>query len=226
MDKKSITVESGVVGKQQAGGFTTVELLVVVATLVIVAILLLPALSKTRYRQPRSIQCIRNLKEIGLAFRLFSSDHGDRFPMRVSAHEGGALELVREGNPLSQFLALSNRISKPKFFVCPLDKGRSAALTFGSMTRANLSYFVGLDASEEQPQSFLTGDRHLTVDGQQVKPGLVELATNMVAGWTAELHNQVGNVAMGDGSVQQFNDKRLAEALRGTGLATNRLAVP
>jgi hypothetical protein len=48
----------------------------------------------------------------------------------------------------------------------------------------------------------------------------------MVIGWTAEMHKFQGNVATGDSSVQQFPMPRLADALRGTGLGTNRLAVP
>ena len=40
------------------------------------------------------------------------------------------------------------------------------------------------------------------------------------------MHKFQGNVAMGDGSVQQFSPPRLVEALRRTGLPTNRLAVP
>jgi len=37
-------------------------------------------------------------------------------------------------------------------------------------------------------------------------------------------HADGGNVAMGDGSVQQVNSRNLVQALRDSGLATNRLA--
>jgi prepilin-type processing-associated H-X9-DG protein len=46
-------------------------------------------------------------------------------------------------------------------------------------------------------------------------------------GWTSELHQNVGNLAFGDGSVQPFADPlKLNRALRSAALATNRLFVP
>jgi hypothetical protein len=66
----------------------------------------------------------------------------------------------------------------------------------------------------------------LTVDGRPVSRGILNLMTNSVAGWTAEMHEGAGHVAMGDGSVQHFSPARLGPALRMTGIATNRLVVP
>lgn len=54
----------------------------------------------------------------------------------------------------------------------------------------------------------------------------MELTTNTALGWTGEIHKFQGNVAMGDGSVQQFSAPRLNEALTRSGLSVNRLAVP
>ena len=145
--------------------------------------------------------------------------------MRVSTNEDGSMELVVSGNPLQHLVLLSNVLSIPKILACPADE-RQPATSFSAVEAENISYFVGVDASEKQPQTVLAGDRNLTTNTQPVRPGLVHLTTNAVVGWTTEMHNLVGNVAMGDGSVQQTAAQRLAELLSNTGLATNRLAVP
>jgi prepilin-type N-terminal cleavage/methylation domain-containing protein len=171
-------------------GFTLIEFMVVVLMLAVLAGIYLPQLARPRVRICRTT-CDNNLKQIGLAFRQWALDNGDKFPMQVSTTNWGTLEWVGNGPTYFHFLVMSNELNTPKLLFCPeeSDSNRRPAVTFGSaaglgigqipLTKDNsISYFVGVDAQDSQPSMFLAGDHHLTVGGKRPRPGLLDLWTD------------------------------------------------
>jgi prepilin-type N-terminal cleavage/methylation domain-containing protein/prepilin-type processing-associated H-X9-DG protein len=86
-------------GKQRAraanAAFTLIELLVVIAIIAILAAMLLPALARAKNAARRGA-CLSNLREIGIAFKMFLDDNNSRFPKAVTERE--ATDSARWGN--------------------------------------------------------------------------------------------------------------------------------
>jgi prepilin-type processing-associated H-X9-DG protein len=201
------------------------ELLIVIAIIGILLTAFLPALAKRKARSSR-IGCTNNLKQIGLSFKQWAFDNGDKYPMQVSVANGGALELIASSNIHAIFLVMSNELNTPKILCCPEDTNRTAATNFNSFRNRNLSYFVGLDANDTYPQTILSGDDNFAINGVKLRSGLVLFSTNDTAAWLPTRHVNQGNVLLADGSVQGSSSTLLNATLRFSAIATNRLLMP
>ena len=204
--------------------FTLFELLLTILVLMVVASFLLPALSN-RHTCCR-INCTNNMKQIGLSFRTWALDNQDQLPMQVAGTNGGARELTARGMVFPTFQVMSNELSTPKILICPQDVKRQAATNFAlDLSDQKLSYFLCQDPSESGNPGILTGDRNLT---NLLVPGkyYVAFTTQLILGWTKELHSRQGNVGFSDGSVGHFKNGELFVRRKGPQVQTNRLLVP
>lgn len=127
-----------------------------VATTAILAGMLLPALAKAKGKA-ESIKCVNNMKNIGLAFRIFATDHGDQYPFNVITNETGVRIEAVGMDTVHVFLALSNELGSPQLLVCPADQSKHPAASMASLTAANISYEVktGPEVKESNPQEVL-----------------------------------------------------------------------
>jgi hypothetical protein len=221
---------------------TRTEAIVIIATLAVLFVFLLPPFVTVNHNGRQRIDCISNLKQIGIAYRLWEGDNNDKYPMAVSVTNGGAMELVATGNVAACFRVMSNELSTPKILICPEDTYRVWATNFSTgFDNSHISYFVGLDAEELKPQMLLSGDDNFVIGDVPAKSGLLKLSTNIPVAWASGRHRHVaynshfwvparyqffGNLGMADGCVQQVTTDFLQEALQQTGVATNRLVLP
>ncbi len=216
--------------RRKESAVTMLEVIVLVALMAIIAGMLLPTICRPSRASASRINCVNNLKNVGLAFRIFTTDHGGQWPWQLSGTNGTKDTLAEPGSGWRHFQFVSNELSSPRVLLCPSDKERRMATNFSTFGPNNLSYFLGLQADETRPQTILAGDRNVTTNGMDVGPGLLLLGTNQNAGFSKKIHHSAGNVLAGDGSVQQctssgFQDS-VVDAVMASTNAINRLLIP
>jgi type II secretory pathway pseudopilin PulG len=162
----------------------------------------------------------------------------------------------------AMFFVMSNELNTPKILACPAEYQNAAPQRQMSTTflgflptgvtmpngttyfvnDANISYFVGIDAQESNPQMFLAGDHNMgymnagvppnsgttifgdsgTTKNQNQVIGLFPpAAANSWVGWADNMHGRIGNVALCDGSVSSYTVSQLQQAIQATGDITN-----
>jgi len=211
--------------KAKLSGFTLIELFLVICLIAVLAAMLLPALAVSG--PSKTARCMSNLKQINLGYMMWASDHAGKFPNEVGIANKGAMEFVSTGYASLQFRSLSDYLKSPNVFICRLDKARQLATSTKNLRDENVSYFINLDATANNPShTILAGDRNLQANGQPVESGLFELTTNLEMSWTHDLHLRGGVLAFTDGHVQFVKTNDLNSFIRSQPLSTNHFAVP
>ena len=122
-------------------GFTLIELLVVIAIIAILAAILFPVFARAR-EKARDTSCLSNLKQIGLAIRMYVQDYDEKFP---NARIGGAIPgdygasipfmLPAERQLQGWPTLMQPYVKNQQIFWCPSDDNESTSPS------ATVSYF-------------------------------------------------------------------------------------
>jgi prepilin-type N-terminal cleavage/methylation domain-containing protein/prepilin-type processing-associated H-X9-DG protein len=121
--------------KRRSQAFTLIELLVVIAVIAILAALVLPSLARAKEQGAR-IQCLNNVRQIGIATRLYTDDFNlypvaadwPLFGGQLGASNSYSANLYGpDKRPLNRYAPSVN------VFSCPRDKGDTLTDTWGPL---------------------------------------------------------------------------------------------
>ncbi len=132
------------IGRTVDVAFTLIELLVVIAIIAILASLLLPAVAKAK-AQASSVQCLNQMRQIGLATVMYADDNGGYLPR--SSHSATAYGQLPWGYALEPYVT-SKTFTRPDsvwtnlfngLYRCPIDRRRGCDWSYGKSVYSELS---------------------------------------------------------------------------------------
>src|SRR5690349_3189493 len=134
--------------RRTKGGFTLVELLVVIGIIALLISILLPSLNRAR-EQANRIKCASNLRQIGQSIQIYANENKGSFPRTYFNPADGAITAAPQSsnagrdadqsiaNPVANgvpenntagafFMILKTGDITPEVFICPSSQGERA----------------------------------------------------------------------------------------------------
>ncbi len=219
--------------KRSETAFSRTDLLAV-ATVMVLGLFLLAGCFPEAREEAQRVKSRSNLKQVGIAFKMFATSHDKRPPMLVSSKNGGAREVFeneKEGQIWKTFAAVSNELGNaPKILADPADEKTVPAETFNERGANNqvlfdgnehTSYGVGYATRADDFNMIMAGNRHLE-GGDSGFSYLNSQIGALGAGdgdvsWAKAVHDGDGNILLGDGSAQTMTTQELNAQLNKSG---------
>jgi prepilin-type N-terminal cleavage/methylation domain-containing protein len=179
-DFKSLSAQRQVRDRDRRA-FTLTELLVVLVTLGILATLLLPALANTQPGSTKAFQCLNNMRQLGLAWLLYSNDNHDR--------------LVTNADGNNTPVATRN-------WICPAVGGSPITLDWTASPKNTNTVYLIIDQNVLGVRCIALMGNYV---GKSIKIFLCPADNNLstiqrALGWQNRIRSCAMNGAMGDGS--------------------------
>jgi len=167
-----------VTSRSRRRAFTLIELLVVIAIIAILAAMLLPALAKAK-QKAQQVQCLNNMKQLGLAANLYLGDCNDTYPGRSStmyywlgrAGSGGYASLDATMRPLNQYLGKFQATSDVPPAHCPNDQ-TSTGTHLSSYDNFGSSYAANCNLALPNTLSLLNSTPFMDHYGNTIYPSI------------------------------------------------------